>query len=127
MKPRKFPSDLAQLIQIRFYRPRAYLFLINRMNSYVPPADTTSRPTAAAVGVVPPPRENRLKRHASRCQADGGDIPPPYSFQTKELGAEPIMVQGFEGWAPKGFDSRPRATESGTTTGEPIRGRGPSK
>ena len=42
-------------------------------------------------------------------------------------GIEPVTVQGFEGWAPEGFDSRPRATESGTTTGEPIRGRDPSK
>ena len=57
-----------------------------------------------------------------------GEIsPPPYSFQVKERGAEPIMVQGFEGWAPKGFDSRPRATESGTTAGKPTRGQGPSK
>ena len=38
----------------------------------------------------------------------------------KELGTEPITVQGFEGWAPKGFDSHPRATESGTTAGEPT-------
>ena len=35
-------------------------------------------------------------------------------------------------WAPsllrsRGFDSCPRATESGATTGEPMRGRGPSK
>ena len=52
---------------------------------------------------------------------------PPYSFQVKEPGAEPITVQGFEGWAPKGFDSRPRATESGATAGEPVRGRDPSK
>ena len=27
---------------------------------------------------------------------------------TKELGTEPVMVQGFEGWAPEGLDSRPR-------------------
>ena len=52
---------------------------------------------------------------------------PPDSFQAKELGTEPATVQGFEGWALRGFDSRPRATESGATTGEPIRGRGPSK
>ena len=57
-----------------------------------------------------------------------GEIsPPPYSFQVKEPGAEPITVQGFEGWAPKGFDSRPRATESGATVGKPVRGRDPSK
>ena len=42
-------------------------------------------------------------------------------------GIEPVTVQGFEGWAPKGFDSRPRATESGTTMGEPALGRDPSR
>ena len=57
----------------------------------------------------------------------GKVFPPAYSFQMKEPGSEPIMVQGFEGWAPRGFDSRPRTTESGTTAGEPIWGRGPSK
>ena len=57
----------------------------------------------------------------------GGEYPPPDSFQTKEVGAEPATVQGFEGWASEGFDSRPRAIESGTTAGEPTRGRGPSK
>ena len=50
-----------------------------------------------------------------------------YSFRMKEPGSEAITIQGFEGWAPKGFDSRPRITESGMTTGEPIQGRGPSK
>ena len=48
--------------------------------------------------------------------------PPPYSFQMKEPGSEPITVQGFEGWAARGFDSRPRTIESGMTMGEPIRG-----
>ena len=38
----------------------------------------------------------------------GGEYPPPDSFQTKELGTEPVMVQGFEGWAPEGVDSHPR-------------------
>ena len=52
----------------------------------------------------------------------GRGISPPDSFQTKELGTEPVMVQGFEGWASKGFDNRLRATELGTTTSEPIRG-----
>ena len=42
-------------------------------------------------------------------------------------GIEPVMVQGFEGWAPEGFDSRPRATDSGMTMGEPAYGQGPSK
>ena len=42
-------------------------------------------------------------------------------------GTKPIMVQGFEGWAPEGFDSRPRAIELGTTMGKPVHGRGPSK
>ena len=57
----------------------------------------------------------------------GGEYPPPDSFQTKELGTEPVTVQGFEGWAPKGLDSHPRTTELGTTMGEPIHGRGLSK
>ena len=26
----------------------------------------------------------------------------------KELGTEPVTVQGFEGWAPEGLNSRPR-------------------
>ena len=52
----------------------------------------------------------------------GEIFPLPYSFQMKEPGSEPIMAQGFEGWAPRGFDSRPRTTESGTTVGEPIWG-----
>ena len=38
----------------------------------------------------------------------GREYPPLDSFQMKELGTEPVMVQGFEGWAPKGFDSRLR-------------------
>ena len=57
-----------------------------------------------------------------------GEIsPPPYSFQVKEPGAEPVTVQGFVGWAPEGFDSRPKTAESRTTMGEPIHGRDPSK
>ena len=56
-----------------------------------------------------------------------GGYPPPDSFQTKELGTEPITVQGFEGWALEGFDSCPRTTKSGMTMGEPIHGRGLSK
>ena len=52
----------------------------------------------------------------------GKIFPVAYSFRMKEPGSEPITIQGFEGWAPKGFDSRPRITESGTTAGEPIRG-----
>ena len=50
----------------------------------------------------------------------GENIPPPYSFQVKEPGAEPVTVHGFVGWAPEGFDSRPRTAESGTTMGEPY-------
>ena len=57
----------------------------------------------------------------------GGEYPPPDSFQTKELGIEPVTVQGFEGWAPEGLDSCPRTTELGMTMGEPVHGRGPSK
>ena len=37
-------------------------------------------------------------------------------------GIEHVTVQGFEGWAPEGFDSHPRATESVTTMGEPAHG-----
>ena len=57
----------------------------------------------------------------------GREYPLPDSFQTKELGTEPVTVQGFEGWAPEGLDSRPRTIESGMTMGEPVHGRGPSK
>ena len=57
----------------------------------------------------------------------GGEYPPPDSFQTKELGTEPVMVQGFEGWALEGLDSRPRTTELGTTMGKPVHGQDPSK
>ena len=49
------------------------------------------------------------------------------SEKRDKKGIEPVRVQGFEGWAPKGFDSCPRTTESGTTMGEPVHGRGPSK
>ena len=55
------------------------------------------------------------------------EYPPRDSFQTKELGTEPITVQRFEGWAPEGLDSRLRTTESRTTMGEPVHGRGPGK
>ena len=42
-------------------------------------------------------------------------------------GTKPVTVQGFIGWAPEGFDSCPRIAESGTTMGEPVHGRDPSK
>ena len=42
-------------------------------------------------------------------------------------GTKPITIQGYEGWAIQGLDSRPRTTESGTTMGEPVHGRGPGK
>jgi len=127
MKSGKFPLDPARLTLIQFYCPRAHLFLINCGNSYVLSADTTSWPTTAAAGVVPSPQKIASKGAPVVVEPMGETFPPPYSFQMKELGAEPITVQGFEGWAPKGFDSRPRATESGTTVGEPTWGRGPSK
>ena len=38
----------------------------------------------------------------------GGEYPTPDSFQAKELGTEPVTVQGFEGWAPEGLDSHLR-------------------
>ena len=126
MKSGKFPPDPVRLTPIRFYRPRAHHFLINRGNSYVPSADTTSCPTAVAADVVPSPQKTASKGAPAIAEPMGKIFPPPYSFQMKEPGAEPITVQGFEGWAPRGFDSHPRATESGTTAGEPIRGRDPS-
>ena len=57
----------------------------------------------------------------------GGEYPLTDSFQTKELGVEPITVQGFEGWALEGLDSRLRTTESGMTMGEPVHGQGSSQ
>ena len=94
MKSGKFPLDLAWLISIRFYRPRAHLFLINHGNSYVPSTDTVSRPTAAAAGVVLPPRENCLKRRASHCRADGGDIPHPIPFKQRNEAPSPLRSRG---------------------------------
>ena len=80
-------------------------------------------PTIATASPEKPPQKARLP-----LSADGrGIFPPADSFQTKELGAEPVTVQGFEGWTPEGFDSHPRTTESGTAMGKPIYGRGPSK
>ena len=49
------------------------------------------------------------------------------SEKSNKKGAEPVTVQGFEGWTTEGFDSRPRTIESGTTMGEPVHGHGPSK
>ena len=97
MKSGKFPSDPARLILIRFYHPRAHLFLINRGNSYVPSADTMSRPTATVVGVVLSPQKITSKGAPAVVELMGETLPPPYSFQTKELGVEPIMVKGFGG------------------------------
>ena len=54
-------------------------------------------------------------------------LTPRGSKKHDEKGTEPVTVQGFEGWATKGFDSRLRTTELGTTMGEPVHGRGPSK
>ena len=54
-------------------------------------------------------------------------LTPRGSEKRDEKGTEPVTVQGFEGWATKGFDSRPRTTESGTTMGKPVHGRGPSR
>ena len=51
---------------------------------------------------------DRLKRRAYHCQPMEGEYSPADSFQTKELGAEPITVQGFEGWTPEGLDSHLR-------------------
>ena len=59
--------------------------------------------------------------------ADGREIPPADSFRAKEPGTEPATVQRFEGWAIYGLDSHLRMTESGTTMGEPVHGRGPGK
>ena len=125
MKSGKFPLDPAWLTTIRFYRPRTHFFLINCRNSYVP--STTSRLATTIAGVVSPPQKTASKGTPAIAEPMGKVFPPPYSFQMKEPSSEPITVQGFEGWAPKGFDSRPRIIESGTTTGKPIWGRDPSK
>ena len=90
MKSGKFPQDPAQLTSIRFNRPCAHLFLINCGSSYVP--STTSRPTAAAAGVVLYPQKNASKGAPVVAELMGKIFPPPYSFQTKELGAEPVTV-----------------------------------
>ena len=71
-----------------------------------------------------------LEKTASKdapLSADGREIPPADYFRAKEPGAEPATVQRFEGWAVYGLDSRLRMTESGTTMGEPVHGRGPGK
>ena len=81
-----------------------------------------SRSTTTAAGVVSPPQETASKGAPPVAELMGKIFPLAYSFHTKEPGSEPITVQGFEGWAPKGFDSRPRTMESGMTAGEPIRG-----
>ena len=94
--------------------------LINCENSYVP--STTSRSAITAAGIVSPPQETASKGVPPVAEPIGKIFPTAYSFHMKEPGSEPITVQGFEGWAPRGFDSRPRITESGTTAGEPIRG-----
>ena len=120
MKSGKFPLDPARLTMIRFYRPRAHFFLINCGNSYVP--STTSRSATMAAGIISPLQETASKGAPPVVEPIGEIFPMAYSFHTKEPGSEPIMVQGFEGWAPKGFDSRPRATKSGMIMGEPIRG-----
>ena len=74
-----------------------------------------------------PPQEAASKGVPPIAEPIGKIFPTAYSFHMKEPGSESITVQGFEGWTPEGFDSRPRATESGTTMGEPVHGRGPSK
>ena len=92
MKLGKFPLDPARLTPIRFYRPRAHLFLINCGNSYVPSVDTTSRPTAAAAGVIPSPQKTTSKGAPAVAEPMGKIFPLPYSFQMKEPGSEPITV-----------------------------------
>ena len=52
---------------------------------------------------------------------------PEGQKNTTKKGTKPITIQGYEGWAIQGLDSRPRTTESGTTMGEPVHGRGPNK
>ena len=49
------------------------------------------------------------------------------SEKRDEKSTEPITAQGFKGWAPEGFDSHPKTTESGTAMGEPVHGQGSSK
>ena len=39
----------------------------------------------------------------------------------------PLRSRGSKAGPPKGFDSRPRTTESGTAMGEPVHGQGPRK
>ena len=66
----------------------------------------------------------------SFCTKDKDKRPKPaliHSEKSNKKGAEPVTVQGFEGWTTEGFDSHPRTTESGTTMGEPALGRDPSR
>ena len=66
----------------------------------------------------------------SFCTQDKDKRPKPALIdleKSNKKGAESVTVQGFEGWTTEGFDSHPRTTELGTTMGEPIHGRGPSK
>ena len=76
-----------------------------------------------------PSRSVRRLRGSSCTQNESK--PPKLALGDSEKcdkkGAEPITVQGFEGWTPEGFDSRPRTTESGTAMGGPVHGQGPSK
>ena len=68
-------------------------------------------------GALPAPRnENKSLKFA-----------PRDSEKHDEEGVKPVTVQRFEGWVIKGLDSRLRATESGTTMGEPVHGRGLGK
>ena len=103
-KSGKFPSNPAQLNQIRFNRPRAHLFLINRTNSYVPSADTTSHPTTAIAGPEKPPQKARPP-----LSADGRGISPhQIPFRLSNWAPSPLRSRGSKAGPPKGFDSHPR-------------------
>ena len=97
MKSGKFPSNAAQIIQIRFNRPRAHLFLINRTNSYVPSADTASRPTTATAGPEKPPQKVRPP-----LSADGRGISPhPIPFRLRNWATSPLRSKGSKAGSPR--------------------------
>ena len=99
-----FPRVQAQLIQIRFHRPRAHLFLINRAHSYVLSANTTWHPTAATASPEKLPQKARLP-----LSADGrGIFPQSIPSRLRNWAPSPLWSRGSKAGPPKGLDSRPR-------------------
>ena len=100
-------------------------------DSGAPPA-TLPRPSGSgshASGLGKQPPSERKGREGDGQKSREDPRPPSRSVrrlrgssctQNKDKRPEPVTVQGFKGWAPRGLDSRPRAEESGTTTSEPV-------